>query len=98
MADERQPAFDASIFRLTPGQWKYDHPVDFIVTSGKRGPSVVDSDTELSATYTAGRVYDSIATSDALGKQWIRYPGGPFDLGYLERVVAAALARPPHGR
>jgi FixJ family two-component response regulator len=26
------------------------------------------------------------------------YVTKPFDLGYLERVVAAALARPPHGR
>ncbi len=76
VAGKADPAFDASSYRTTAGDAAFDHPVDFVVDIGG-GPydTAFATDTELTVTYTAGRTYSSIATTDPQGKKWLIHTG-----------------------
>jgi len=95
-------ALKMSSLRETAAQVRVDHPVDFIVSTrtGKLTSPIgliVTNDTDLTITYTAGRTYSSISTTDPAGKKWITYPGihcsWMADPSYLAGTVYGLILR-----
>jgi hypothetical protein len=73
---EYREVFNASSYKFTQGDWVYDHPVDFDIAT--LDPTALLSflrgatDTALSVTYTAGKIYANIQTS---AKTWTVHHG-----------------------
>jgi hypothetical protein len=95
-------ALQMSSLRETARHVQVDHPVDFIVnTQSGTLPSptglIVTNDTAGTITYTAGRTYSSITTTDPAGKTWTTHPGihcsWMADPSYLADTVYGMILR-----
>jgi hypothetical protein len=95
-------ALKMSSLRETTGHVRVDHPVDFIVSTRSGTLSspiglIITNDTDGTITYTAGRTYSSISTTDPAGKTWNTHPGvhcsWMADPAYLADTVYGMILR-----